>query len=82
MTVLDGLQLVGAALVLAGFALSQHGRLDPDGPRYLTLNAAGSGLLAMLALLGGRWGFLLLEGVWCLVSLAGLLALARRGAGR
>ncbi len=82
MTAPDGLQLAGAALVLAGFALSQHGRLDPDGPRYLTLNAVGSGLLAVLALLGGRWGFLLLEGVWCLVSLAGLLALARRGAGR
>ncbi len=70
------LQIIGALLVLSGFAASQLGRLDPRTVGYLLVNFVGSALLAALALAHHEWGFLLLEGVWALVSAAGLLRAA------
>jgi hypothetical protein len=68
----DLLQLLGATAVLAAFIAIQRGRLDPAAYASLILNLSGSGLLAVLALLGRQWGFLLLEASWALVSAAGL----------
>ena len=62
------LQLIGAVLVLAAFVAAQAGVWRTDGVPYLVLNVAGSVVLAFLALHGRDWGFLLLEGVWGLVS--------------
>jgi hypothetical protein len=72
-------QLVGAVLVLAGFVAAQAGRLDPSARLYLGVNLVGSAILAVDALHGRAWGFLLLEGVWALVSAWGL---AHRSWGR
>ena len=63
------LQIVGAIMILAAFVLSQLGRLDPRSYWYLLLNLLGSAVLAVLAAVDHQWGFLLLEGVWVLVSL-------------
>lgn len=66
-------QIGGSLLVLAGFALSQWGRLDPKSITYLTLNLIGSAALAVDAVHGEQWGFLMLEAVWALVSAIGLV---------
>jgi hypothetical protein len=71
-------QIVGSLAVLTGFALSQTGVLDPKSAVYLWLNAAGSGLLAADAVVEAQWGFLLLEGAWAIVSVAGLAHLANQ----
>ena len=68
------IQVGGSLLVLAGFALAQWGVLDLKSKRYLTLNAVGSAVLAVDAVIGQQWGFLLLEGVWAIVSGISLLA--------
>jgi hypothetical protein len=73
------LQLVGAILVLVGFTLAQLRILDPQSLAYLIVNAVGAGILAVLAFQGRQWGFLLLEGVWTIVSVAGLLHRLRPG---
>lgn len=67
------LQIVGAVLILAAFILSQMHRLDARSYAYLSLNLAGAVILAVLAYQGQRWGFVLLEGVWALVALVGLI---------
>jgi hypothetical protein len=72
-------QVSGSLFVLAAFIAVQRGWLRPSSRAYLTLNAVGSGVLAVDALLGSQWGFLLLEGVWAIVSVVGLVAtLCRR----
>jgi hypothetical protein len=67
------IQIVGALLILAGFILSQRNLLDMSSYLYLILNLAGASILAVLAFQAGRWGFVLLEGVWALVALGGLI---------
>jgi hypothetical protein len=67
-------QVVGALSILAAFTAAQLGRLDVRGWPYLWLNAAGATVLALDAWHEQQWGFALLEGVWALVSAAGLLA--------
>ena len=67
------IQVAGSLLVLAGFALAQWGVLDVKSKRYLVLNTVGSAVLAVDAFFGQQWGFLLLEGVWAIVSAVSLI---------
>jgi hypothetical protein len=73
------IQITGSLLVLAGFALAQWGILDQKSLRYLILNAVGSTVLAINAIFEQQWGFLLLEGVWAIVSAVSLLPVVRGG---
>ncbi|MGN7799538.1 CBU_0592 family membrane protein [Leifsonia sp. 22587] len=73
----QAVQIIGSLLVLSAFVLSQRGVLKQDSLPYIVLNLVGSGALAVEAALGAQWGFLLLEGVWAIVSAFGLVTLLR-----
>ena len=60
------------------FVAAQLRALDQESFLYLFLNLAGSAILAVLAFLERQWGFLLLEGVWALVSLLSIIRQALR----
>ncbi len=66
-------QLAGSLLILVPFVLSQAGRLSSTSAGYLASNLVGSAVLAVDAAYERQWGFLLLEGVWAVVSLLSLL---------
>jgi hypothetical protein len=72
------IQIAGAVLILAAYAGTQFGRMDPHSRIYLGLNLIGSAVLAVLAAIDAQAGFLLLEGVWALVSAWGLAQVVRR----
>lgn len=66
-------QVVGALMILVAYAAAQTGRWATDEPVYLWLNLVGSAILAVLAATSRNWGFLLLEGVWAVVTAHSLL---------
>ena len=54
--------------MLVAYSAALFGKLDQTSLTYLVMNLVGSATLAVLALIGEQFGFLLLEGVWALVS--------------
>ena len=70
-------QVVGSLLVLAAFTAAQQGWVNPASKVYLVLNLIGSAVLSVDAAAEAQWGFLLLEGVWAIVSAAALIGALR-----
>ena len=70
-------QVIGALFILVAFAAAQFGWMRLDSKAYLICNLLGSAILAVLAWEERQWGFLMLEGVWALVSAASLAQVLR-----
>ena len=70
-------QIAGAVLILIAFAGTQFAGMSPHSRVYLVLNAAGAAILTGVAFVDSDWGFFMLESVWTLVSLWGLVQVAR-----
>jgi hypothetical protein len=75
----DFVQIVGSLLILAAFVASLIGWVQQSSYAYLIFNAIGSAVLTATAVISVEPGFILLEGVWALVSIA---SIARRASGR
>jgi hypothetical protein len=75
--VIQVVSLLGAVTILLAYAANQFGRLRTASAAYSLLNAAGAATLTVVAALEHQWGFLLLEGVWTLVSVAALAHVGR-----
>ena len=70
-------QLAGAIMILVPFAGSQLQRLSVETLTYQLLNLLGSAILTATAISGQQWGFVLLEGVWAIMSAVGVLRVMR-----
>jgi hypothetical protein len=68
------ISFVGALLILIAYAGHQMGWMNARRPIYNILNAAGSAILWWIAMHPFQVGFVVLEGVWTIIS---LWALAR-----
>lgn len=61
--------VVGSLAILAAYAANQFRWFSSASLPYILLNVVGSGILSVVAIIEQQWGFLLLEGVWALISL-------------
>lgn len=64
----QAIQIIGALIILGAYAAGQLGEMPTDSRRYLLLNLVGSVVLAVIAVVEGQIGFILLEGIWAIVS--------------
>ena len=71
------MSLVGALMVLGAYFAYQRGIMGRESRWYNALNFFGAALLTWVALEDRRWGFVLLEGAWALLSLAPMLRKAK-----
>jgi hypothetical protein len=72
------ISVIGSLLILSAFTANQMGRMKGTDLSYLLLNLGGSAIL-VVAVMGQQWGFVLLEGVWALVSLWSIIQLVQGG---
>lgn len=73
----DVVQVAGSLLILAAFVAALGGRLEQSSYAYLVLNAVGSAVLTVTAVISHEWGFILLEGVWAVVSVFSIVRKTR-----
>lgn len=71
-TVLQIVGFIGALFVLVAYVAHQLKRMDARRPLYNGLNFIGGSLLFYVAFHPFQAGFVLMEGVWVVVSLVAL----------
>jgi len=64
---------IGVGLILIAYFCNTFKLLPENGRVFFLLNTIGAGLACYASLLISFWPFIILEGVWCIVSVIGLL---------
>lgn len=80
MTSSEWVATFGVSLLLLAYLLDITDKLDDDSPWFFGLNVLGAGLASGAALMIPFWPFVILEGVWCLVSAFALVKRLKNGA--
>jgi hypothetical protein len=78
MSLIDVFGWLGAVVILAAYALLTVGRWDASSTRYQVANAAGAAALLVWAVSIAAWQSALLNAVWAVVGIVGLLRIWRR----
>jgi hypothetical protein len=74
---IQAISVVGSLFILGAYAANQFKLIGPSNVSYALLNFVGSAILTVIAVIEEQWGFLLLEGVWALISLWATIKLLR-----
>jgi hypothetical protein len=69
----DLIGTIGVGMILLAYFLSTFKLLSSTSTLFFLLNIVGAGLACYASWLIKYWPFVILEGVWCLVSLIGLM---------
>ena len=71
--------ILGALAVLGAYVANQLWWINPSRLSYTVANFVGAAILTAVAVVDRQIGFVLLQGSWTLVSLAGMVAILRGG---
>jgi len=77
MTVLDWIGFIGVFQILLAYFLNIVGILSNKKLSFILLNLIGSSMACLASALLNYWPFILLEGVWALVSVYALIIYLR-----
>jgi hypothetical protein len=64
---------VGVGLILMAYFCNTFGWINGRGKLFFLLNIVGAGLACYASVLINYWPFVILEGIWFLVSVIGLI---------
>ncbi len=64
---------IGVGLLLLAFFANTFNIIANEGKIFFVLNIIGSGIACYASWLIHYWPFVILEGMWCIVSLGGLV---------
>jgi hypothetical protein len=71
----DIIGTIGVGLILLAYVFNTFAVIKKDGRLFFAMNIVGAGLACYASLLINYVPFIILEGVWCIVSVAGLVKL-------
>ncbi|MFT4831859.1 MAG: hypothetical protein ACI815_001510 [Psychroserpens sp.] len=78
MTTTDWIGAIGVFLILMGYFLNLRGIIKTTDLSYILMNLLGAGIACLASLLLGYIPFIILEGIWALVSLMALINYVRQ----
>lgn len=71
----DIIGTIGVGLILLAYFFNTFSLMQKDGKLFFCMNIIGAGLACYASLLINYVPFIILEGVWCVVSIAALVKL-------
>lgn len=77
MTHIDWIGFIGVFQILLAYILNISGKISHKGLLFILLNFLGASLACLASVLMDYMPFIILEGVWALVSLISLLRYKR-----
>lgn len=69
----DIIGTIGVGLILLAYFCNIFSFIPKEGKLFFLMNIIGAGLACYASLLINYWPFVILEGVWTLVSVIGLI---------
>jgi fluoride ion exporter CrcB/FEX len=73
MKISDWIGFLGVFTLLIAFFLNIINVLHKNSYAYMLMNIIGAGIACIASILINYWPFIILEGIWTLVSLGGLI---------
>lgn len=71
----DIIGTIGVGLILLAYFFNTFSLIPKEGRLFFSMNTLGAGLACYASFLINYVPFIILEGVWCLVSIAGFIKL-------
>lgn len=69
----DVIGTIGVGLILIAYFTNTFSLIPKDGKLFFVLNIIGAGLACYASWLILYWPFIVLEAVWCIVSVIGMI---------
>ena len=77
-TLADLVGVVGSLMICAAYFAVSNRWVDPEGLRYHLINVSGAGLLLVSLYYRPNPGAILIEALWVIIALLGILRALRR----
>ncbi|WP_188653662.1 CBU_0592 family membrane protein [Yeosuana aromativorans] len=78
MTTIDWIGFLGVFQILLAYVLNVTGKASNKSLIFIILNLTGATMACIASILLNYWPFIILEGVWALVSLYSLISYFKR----